>query len=190
MNNPMKHLLESWKVYQEKLSKAEKKKRYKKKLFPAYQSKDDLVPVELQRLARGIISDANDMFDKDGRFSSGTDDGSYSEDGKQGERKGYKRGRSQAPCGRKKRPDGHKYKCKDGTLREDELEAANDNQPTIDRAYLKATIERAVVAAVTKALKDVSKSSGCSIQQCLRLINAVNRSEDGKLYDKPKAKRK
>jgi hypothetical protein len=186
----MKYLLESWKVYTEKLSKAEKKKRHLKRLHPAHQSPDDIIPPELDRLARGVISDANDMFDKEGRFSNNSTDGSYSSAGKQGERSGKKRGRSQSPCGRKKRPDGHKYKCKDGTLREDELEAPDDITGDVDRAYLKATVERAVSAAITKALRDVSKSSGCSFQQCLRLINAVNRSEDGKLYDKPKAKRK
>ena len=179
----MKYLLESWKAYTEDLSKKEKDKRRKKKLHPSYIASDEIVPPELQRLGRGIITASNDAHDADGLFSDLSTDGSYSDGAKQGERKGKTRGASQSRCGRKKRPDGHKYKCKDGTLREDELELPTD----IDAAYIKGTVEQAVKKAVKAALMDRSHSSGSfNLQRCLRTINAVNKSEDGKLNDKPK----
>ena len=177
----MKTLLESWKLYSEKLSAKEKEKRRKKRINPGYVAADELVPVELQRLGKGIVSDHNECHNDDGFFSDCKDTGgSYSRDGKQGERSGAKRGKSQAKCGRLKRPDGNKYKCKSGELREGEDE--------VDAAYLKATIEQAVKAAVTKALQKVSKDTGCSVATCARMINTLNKSERGKLYDKAKAK--
>ena len=180
MSNNLKALFASWEVYMEQLSKKEKEKRRKKRINPAYTSGDEIIPIELQRLSKGIISDYNDCHSRDGEFSDCKDDGSYSYDGKQGERTGTKRGRSQSKCGRLKRADGHKYKCKDGSLREQDSE--------IDAAYLKATVEQAVRRAVEQALKKVSQDTGCSVATCARMINTLNKSERGKLYDKPKSK--
>ena len=184
MNSPMKQLLESWKLYAEKLSVKEKEKSRKKKLFGVSPEDDADQPPAMRALANGIITDQNANHDQLGLFDDEEGKGSYSLDGKQTERSGKGLGRSQARCGRLKRQDGHKYKCKDGTLREDEIDGNND----IDAAYIKATVERAVKKAVGEALKSVSKQTGCSVQYCLNLVNAVNRSEDGKLYDKAKAK--
>jgi hypothetical protein len=179
----MKHLLESWKSYSEQISRKEKERRRKKKLLPGYTDKDDIVPADLQRLGRGIISAGNDAHNEDGEFATDKSDGSFSQDGKQGERKGNKRGRSRAPCGRLKAKDGHKYKCKDGTLREDDLGLPDQ----VDAAYIKATVEQAVKKAVRSALHDINqKTGGCSLSSCLRMVNAVNRSEKGTLYDKAK----
>ena len=181
MSTQYKVLLESWEVYLEKLSKAEKEKRRKKAINPAYVPADELIPVELQRISRGIISDYNECHSgEDGRFTDCKDKGSYSYDGEQGERTGRKYGRSHKACGRKKRTDGHKYRCRDGTLKEGDLE--------IDVAYLKATINQAVREAVAQALQKVSKTTGCSVATCARMINTLNKSERGKLYDKPKSK--
>tara|TARA_R110000796_G_scaffold251236_2_gene382183 strand:+ start:252 stop:815 length:564 start_codon:yes stop_codon:yes gene_type:complete len=176
----MKHLLESWKSYSEQISRKEIERRRKKKLFTGYTDRDDIVPADLQALGRGIITASNDAHNEDGEFSDYKTDGSYSQDRKQGERKGNKRTGSRSPCGRRKAADGHKYKCKDGTLREDDLGRPDD----IDAAYIKATVEQAVKKAVTAALQDMSrKTGGRSLSSCLRMVNAVNRSEDGKLYD-------
>ena len=159
----------------EKLSSKEKEKRRKKKINPAYVPADELIPVELQRLGRGIVSDHNECHDDMGQFSDCEDSGgSYSRDGKQGERSGNTRGQSQRKCGRLKRADGHKYKCRSGELREGDVE--------VDTAYLKATIERAVKAAVKVALEQVSKDTGCSLNKCLAILDRVNRAEDGNLY--------
>jgi len=181
MSSQYKSLLEAWELYLEKLSSAEKEKRRKKAINPAYVPADELIPVELQRLGRGIISDYNECHSgEDGTFSDCKDTGSYSYEGEQGERKGRKRGATHKPCGRRKKSDGHKYRCRDGTLRESDVE--------IDAAYLKATINQAVRAAVGQALQKVSKTTGCSVATCARMINTLNKSERGKLYDKPKSK--
>ena len=177
----------------EKLSAKEKDKAKKKSLYPGYTASDEIVPVGMKRLANGVISDSNDCHSKlTGEFSDCKDVGSYSDNGKQGERTGNKRGRSQSRCGRLAKPDGHKYKCHDGTLREDEETNTGSASGTygheVDAAYLKATIEQAVRLGVTQALKNVSKSTGCSVSTCARMINTLNKAERAKLYDKPKNK--
>lgn len=179
----MKYLIESWREYNEQLSRKEKHKRKMKKLFTGYTDGEDIVPAELKALGRGIITASNDKHDEDGLFAADNTDGSYSDDGKQGERKGKRRIRSNSPCGRRKRPDGSQVKCKDGTLREDDLGLPDG----MDAAYIKATVEQAVKKAVRSLLDDINQNTGgCSLNQCLRMYNAVNRSEKGKLFDKPK----
>jgi len=179
MSIQTKLLLETWKTHLEKLSRKETEKRRKKKINPAHLSGDEIIPPELQRLSRGIISDQNACHNSDGEFSNCKDrGGSYSYDGNQGERSGESYGKSQKKCGRLKRSDGHKYKCKSGELREGDVE--------IDSAYLKATIERAVKAAVKVALEQVSKDTGCSLNKCLAILDKVNRAEDGNLYTEKK----
>ena len=177
----MKALLERWAVYQERLSKKEKKKRKTRRIFGVDANDYVGVPANIKALGRGIITDNNPNHDQLGKFDDDKGKGSYSRDGKQTERSGKSLGRSQARCGRLKRQDGHKYRCRDGTLREDELDAPTD----IQVAYIKATIENAVKTAVKSALKDASKQTQCSIEQCAKIYNTMNRSEKGKLYDKP-----
>jgi hypothetical protein len=193
MSNQYKVLKESWDLYVEKLSTKEKERRRKKNLYPGYVADDETIPTDMKRMANGIISDANDCHSReDGKFSDCTDVGSYSYDGKQGERSGKNKGPSQVRCGRLKRADGHKYKCHDGSLREDEETKASspegEHGPAVDAAYLKATIQQAVRSAVSQALKNVSQSTGCSVNTCARMINTLNKSERGKLNDKPKKK--
>ena len=193
MSKQYKALKEEWDLYMEKISSKEKEVRRKKKLFPGYTDEDRTIPSRMKRMSNGIISDQNDCHSgADGTFSDCTDDGSYSYDGKQGERRGNKLGKSQAKCGRLKRSDGHKYRCRDGTLREDEITKSSspegEHGKQIDAAYLKATIEQAVRTAVSQALKNVSRSTGCSVQTCAQMYNMMNKSERGKLYDKPRKK--
>jgi hypothetical protein len=136
----------------------------------------------MKRLANGIVSDHNQNHDLDGHFASTKTDGSYSYKGKQGERKGKTQGASRAPCGRLKRSDGRKYKCKDNTLREDDL----DSDSNIDAAYIKAIVEKSVTKAVKQAMASVQEQTGCSLQQCLRVVNALNAAEKGALDKRSK----
>ncbi len=52
MSTQYKTLLESWELYLEQLSRAEKEKRRKKRINPAYTPGDEIIPVELQRLSK------------------------------------------------------------------------------------------------------------------------------------------
>ena len=177
MSCEMKQLLETFQQYQEQLSKKEKKRRRNRAIFgsdPKTDWKDD----EMEALGRGIILAHNpNHAGDDGKFSDGTDDGSWSSSGKQHSRKGKNKGGSTAVCGRKPRSDGKYYRCRDGSLDENEL----DLEPEIDAAYLKAIVEKSVNQAVRAAMASVQKQTGCSLQQCLRIVNQLNQAEDGDL---------
>ena len=197
----MKRLIENFQAYSEGLSKKEKIRRKNRKIFgsdPKTDWKDD----ELDALGRGIIRASADPdleegcegnpyhAGKDGKFSSKDEPGSWAL-GKKKDCKGgqarraagsTKAGKSEKECGRSKRSDGKQYKCKSGDLRENDL----DLDPEIDAAYLKAIVEKSVNQAVKSAMASVQKQTGCSLQQCLRMVNQLNQAEDGDLGKKKK----
>ena len=139
-----------------------------------------------KRYSEDVIKDHNPNHSgRTGRFSDGTDSGSWSLDGKQHKRRGKKKKASTAPCGRKRSPStGSKHRCRDNSIKEADI----DLDPKIDAAYLKAVVKDAVKDAVTAAMKtanaNVQKKTGCTLQYCLRVVNDLNAAEDGDLYDK------
>ena len=205
--NDYKQILENFTTFTEKLSKSEKKRRKNRAIFgsdPTTDYKDE----ELEALGRGIIRAqqepeeleeapkgrcaGNPFRNSSGEFSDTKDKGSYTMparagcDNKSGQ---YQRaagtgapGKSEKICGRGKRADGKRYLCKSGELKEADL----DLDPEIDAAYLKAIIEKSVNQAVRTAMTSVQKQTGCSLQQCLRIVNQLNQAESGDLGKKKK----
>ena len=101
------------------LSKKEREKARKRRIMG--QTPEDQVEMDkdLAGLSRGVIRDHNPAHSgKDGKFSDYSDDGSWSSGGKQHTRSGRKKGGSTAKCGRKPRKTGKYYRCRDGSLKE------------------------------------------------------------------------
>jgi hypothetical protein len=192
-------------VQEEALSASEKKRRKNRRIFgsdPSTDYKDE----ELEALGRGIIRAQQDpeeieenecagnpYRDEDGLYASSGDKGSYTLPKKpkkcrtksgQGRRAaGSKKiDKDEFECGRLKRKDGTQVKCKDGELRENEVDLPDN----IDTAYLKGLIEDAVNDAVKNALSKVQQQSGPSIQTCMKIINQLNKAEKGKLFPNKK----
>jgi hypothetical protein len=204
--NDYRQILENFTTFTEKLSSSEIRRRKNRKLFgtdPTTDYKDE----ELDALGRGIIRAQQDPDEleenecagnpyrnEDGEFSSSKSKGSftYPKKAKCNRISGqYRRaagqagaGKSELECGRTPRADGKRYKCKDGSLKEAEI----DLDPEIDAAYLKAVVEKSVNQAVRAAMASVQKQTGCSLQQCLRIVNQLNQAEDGDLGKKKKKK--
>ena len=141
-----------------------------------------------KQYSEDIIKDHNPNHSgKTGRFSDGTDSGSWSLDGAQHKRRGKKKKASTAPCGRKRRPStGRKHRCRDNSIKEADI----DLDPKIDAAYLKAVVKDAVEEAVKVAMKQaqatVKKRTGCSLDYCLKLYDKFADAEKGKLGELPK----
>ena len=207
--NDYRQILENFTTFTEKLSKAEKKRRKNRKLFgtdPTTDYKDE----ELEALGRGIIraqQDPEELEEEEmeeqkcagspyrsnsGEFSSSKEAGSFTYPKKPGCNRisgQYRRaagqagpGKSEKDCGRTPRADGKRYRCRDGSLKEAEI----DLDPEIDAAYLKAVVEKSVNQAVRAAMASVQKQTGCSLQQCLNIVNKLNQAEDGDLGKKKK----
>jgi hypothetical protein len=205
--NTLKEIRERFDVWvqQEALSSSEKRRRKNRRIFgsdPSTDYKDE----ELEALGRGIIRAQQDpeeieenecagnpFRDERGRYSSSDVKGSYTLPKKpkrcatssgQGRRAAGSRklDRDEFECGRLKKKDGTQVKCKDGSLRENELDLPDN----VDAAYLKGLIEDAVRDAVKSALSSVQQQSGASIQTCMRVINSLNKAEKGKLFPNPK----
>lgn len=205
--NDYKQILENFTAFTEKVSAAERRRRRKRKIFgsdPTTDYKDEdlealgrgvirsqLEPEELEEAPKGRCA-GNPYRNADGEFSDTKDKGSYTMparagcDNKSGQ---YQRaagagkpGKSEKECGRDKRSDGKRYLCKSGKLKESDL----DLDPEIDAAYLKAIVEKSVNQAVRAAMASVQKQTGCSLQQCLKIVNQLNQAEDGDLGQKKK----
>ena len=173
--------------------------------FPGYDDKDG----GLKQLALGIMEDDDDLEEDcagnphHSRSGHWTDpekeSGSWSKSGptcdKTGQRK-RPRGRhavaispSLRPCGRAGR-----FRCKDGTAKygpgavppTNEVLITDDEEQGIagaDRAY--------IVGLIQQTMKQIQSEkgqaqTGCSIDYCLKVLNAMARAGEGHLNDPPK----
>jgi hypothetical protein len=126
---------------EEKLSRKEKAKRKKRRIFGKAPEDDTGVPDEIEALGRGIVGNRSDDEELEenecagnpyrsnsGRYSSHREPGSYTLPKKpkncrtksgQGRRAAGSRDndKSEKPCGRKKKKDGSQTKCRDGSPR-------------------------------------------------------------------------
>jgi len=151
---------------------------------------------QLSSLAAGVAQEAkkprkkqchayNPSHDDDGKFtdpekqkgssSMKAPDGSSPEDCTGGQARRMKANRStqstKRPCGRE-----GKYRCKDGTEKWEEGKLMDEDQMTIDSAYLSGIIRRELMAV----LKQQSQTRGCSFQELIRAMSLWTAAEKGK----------
>ena len=168
-------------MVEEELSKVEKEKARKKRIFH-YDTEDHIDDEHLASLSKGIIKDdceGSPVHDEDGRFASWDTDGSWAlpkrahckEKGGQYKRKKTSKGANKEPCGRKDRSNI----CKEEKL----------NSTTAD-AYLSKRIEMIVRDTITKELRRQAKKHGCSMQDALKIMNTIELAQKGDLNKKPK----
>jgi len=160
-------------MVREQLSKHEKERRRRKGIF-GIDSKELFSTPELDRLARGIISDdceGNSNHDSLGKFSSNQTDGSYSYPKAKGckrksgqfKRKGTKVLDDRSPCGRKDR----KRLCKEDKGQKD--------------LYYRERLESLIRTTIKDEIAKAAKANNCTMNDILRFINTYEKAEKGRL---------
>ena len=166
-------------LIKDELSKSEKEKRRKKRLF-GYASEEHIEDEHLKALGRGIIKledcPGNAGHKKsDGTFAAVDDDGSYSLSGKDCKKRKTgqykmtkgKAGPSRSPCGRKNR----KKLC------------SEDKQKDL---YYREALENLIRTTIKQEIAKATRANNCTTNDILNWIDKFEDASRGKLGDKSK----